>query len=136
MAGSKSLFQRFALKQKLALIRKTKAVKTLEDELNRATTVRNQLSEIAGGMSVPEGATTIRHIRSASWYGNQVHEQLRTISNRTEFLSDEVASHRRDAAEARHRHSRALERGEADDANRQLDREARFEASMPPRRRD
>ena len=49
MAGSKSLFHRFALKQKLALIRKTKAVKTLEDELNRATTVRNQLSEIAGG---------------------------------------------------------------------------------------
>ena len=48
-------------------------------------------------MSVPEGETTIRHLRSASWYGNQVHEQLKTISNRTEFLSEEVASHRRDA---------------------------------------
>ena len=98
MGGGKSLFHRFALKQKVALVRKTKAVKTLQDELDRAATVRDQLAEMAGGMSVPEGETTIRHLRSASWYGNQVHEQLKTISNRTEFLSEEVASHRRDAA--------------------------------------
>ena len=76
MGGGKSLFHRFALKQKVALIRKTKAVKTLQDELDRAATVRNQLAEMADGMSVPEGETTIRHLRSASWYGNQVHEQL------------------------------------------------------------
>ena len=90
---------------------------------------------MAGGMSVPEGETTIRHLRSASWYGNQVHEQLKTISNRAEFLSEEAASHRRDAARARHQHSRTVERSEVDDHARQLAREARFEASMPPRRR-
>ena len=101
MAGGKSLFHRFALKQKLALVRKTKAVKTLQDELDRAANVRDQLADIAGGMSVLEGETTIRHLRSASWYGNQVHEQLKTISNRAEFLSEEVASHRRDAAKAK-----------------------------------
>ena len=135
MASGKSLFHRFALKQKLALVRKTKAVKTLQDELDRAADVRDQLADIAGGMSVLEGETTIRHLRSASWYGNQVHEQLKTISHRAEFLSEEVASHRRDAAKARHKHSRAVERSEADDLARQLAREARFEASMPPRRR-
>ena len=135
MASGKSLFHRFALKQKLALVRKTKAVKTLQDELDRAADVRDQLADIAGGMSVLEGETTIRHLRSASWYGNQVHEQLKTISNRAEFLSEEVASHRRDAARARHQHSRAVELSEADDQARQLAREACFEASMPPRRR-
>ena len=135
MGGSKSLFHRFALKQKIALVRKNKAVKTLQDELDRAATVRDQLAEMAGGMSVSEGETTIRHLRSASWYGNKVHEQLKTISNRAEFLSKEVASHRRDAAKARHQHSRAVERSEADELARQLDREARFEASIPPRRR-
>ena len=135
MASGKTLFHRFALKQKLALVRKTKAVKTLQDELDRAANVRNQLAEIAGGMSVPEGETTMRHLRSASWYGNQVHEQLKTISNRTEFLSEEVESHRREAAKARHQHSRAAERSEADDQARQLAREARFDALMPPRRR-
>ncbi len=135
MASGKTLFHRFALKQKLALVRKTKAVKTLQDELDRAANVRDQLAEIAGGMSVPEGETTMRHLRSASWYGNQVHEQLKTISNRTEFLSEEVESHRREAAKARHQHSRAAERSEADDQARQLAREARFDALMPPMRR-
>ena len=135
MASGKTLFHRFALKQKLALVRKTKAVKTLQDELDRAANVRNQLAEIANGMSVPEGETTMRHLRSASWYGNQVHEQLKTISNRTEFLSEEVESHRREAAKARHQHSRAAERSEADDQARQLEREARFDALMPPMRR-
>ena len=135
MGGGRSLFHRFALKQKIALVSKNKAVKTLQDELDRAATVRDQLAEMAGGMSVPEGETTIRHLRSASWYGNQVHEQLKTISNRAEFLSEEVASHRRDAAKARHQHSRAVERSEADELARQLDREARFEALIPSRRR-
>ena len=135
MASGKTLFHRFTLKQKLALVRKTKAVKTLQDELDRAANVRNQLAEIAGGMSVPEGETTMRHLRSASWYGNQVHEQLKTIANRTEFLSEEVESHRREAAKARHQHSRAAERSEADDQARQLAREARFDALMPPMRR-
>ena len=135
MGGGRSLFHRFALKQKVALVSKNKAVKTLQDELDRASTVRDQLAEMAGGMSVPEGETTIRHLRSASWYGNQVHEQLKTISNRAEFLSEEVASHRRDVAKARHQHSRAVERSEAYDLARQLDREARFEALIPPRRR-
>ena len=135
MASGKTLFHRFTLKQKLALVRKTKAVKTLQDELDRAANVRNQLAEIANGMSVPEGETTMRHLRSASWYGNQVHEQLKTISNRTEFLSEEVESHRREAAKARHQHSRAAERSEADDQARQLAREARFDALMPPMRR-
>ena len=135
MARRKSLFHRFALKQKVALVQKTNAVKTLQDEFDRAANVRDQLAEMAGAMSVPEGETTIRHLRSASWYGNQVHEQLKTISNRAEFLSQEVASHRRDAAKARHQHSRAVKRSKADDLARQLAREARFEASMPQRRR-
>jgi hypothetical protein len=135
VAAGKSLFHRFALKQKLALVRKTKAVKTLQDELDRAVNVRDQLAEMADGMSVPVGETTIRHLRSASWYGNQVHDQLKTISNRTEFLSEEVASHRRDAAQSRHQHSRAVARSEEDDRARQTEREERFEASMPPRRR-
>ena len=135
MAKGKSLFHRFALKQKMALVRKTKAVQTLQEELDRAASVRDQLAEMATGMSVPEGETTIRHLRSASWYGNQVQEQLKTISNRTEFLIEEVASHRRDAARTRHQHSRAVERSEADDMARRLAREARFDASMPPRSR-
>ena len=135
MAPGKSAFHRFALKQKLALARKMKAVGTLQEELDRTARVRDQLAEMAGQMSVPVGETTIRHLRSASWYGNQVHDQLKTISNRAEFLSEEVDSHRRDAATTRHQHNLATEKSiEHDRAGREAV-EARIESSMPPRRR-
>ena len=134
MAKGKSVFHRFALKQKIALARKTKVVKTLQNELNRAENVRDQLAEIADGMAVPVGETTIRQIRSNSWYGNQVHDQLKTISNRAEFLSQEVLSHQRDAAMARHRHSLALERSEDEERDRRAAIQAKADAVMPPRR--
>ncbi len=136
MAKGKSLYHRFALKQQVALVRKTKAVQTLQEELDRAARVRDQLADMAGGMNVPVGETTVRHLRSASWYGNQVHDQLKTISNRTEFLTEEVDIHRRDAAQTRHQHSLAVEKGEADDRARRAAREAKAEEAMPPRRRD
>ena len=69
MARGKSLFHRFALKQKMALVRKTKAVQTLQEELDRAANVRDQLADRRHVS--PRGETTIRHLRSASWYGNQ-----------------------------------------------------------------
>ena len=135
MTRGRSIFHLMALKQKLALARKTKAVNTLQEELTRTEDVRDRLEEMADGMTVPLGKTTVGHLRSASWYGNQVHDQLKTISNRAEFLSEEVDSHRRDAATTRHQHNLATEKSiEHDRAGREAV-EARIEASMPPRRR-
>lgn len=124
-----------ALKQKVALARKTKAVNTLQEELTRTENVRDRLEEMVDDMNVPLGETTVGHLRSASWYGNQVQDQLKTISNRAEFLSEEVASHRRDAARVRHQHNLAVEKGEAHDRKQRNMREDRAEAAMPPRRR-
>ncbi|NBR02778.1 MAG: hypothetical protein EBT94_06580 [Alphaproteobacteria bacterium] len=134
MARGRSVFHLMALKQKVALARKTKAVNTLQEELNRTENVRDRLEEMAEGMTVPLGKTTVGHLRSASWYGNQVQEQLKTISNRAEFLSEEVASHRRDAARVRHQHNLAVEKGEAHDRQQRDLREEKAEAALPPRR--
>ena len=134
MASGRNIFQLLALKQKLALARKTKAVRTLQDELDRTEEVRDRLADMAQGMNVPLGETTVGHLRSASWYGNQVQEQLTTISNRADFLSEEVASHRRDAAQVRHQHNRAVEKGEVHERLQRDLREARNDAALPPRR--
>ena len=134
MNRGRSIFHLMALKQKLALARKTKAVNTLQEELTRTEDVRDRLEEMADGMTVPLGETTVGHLRSASWYGNQVQDQLKTISNRAEFLSEEVASHRRDAAKVRHQHNLAAEKGEAHDRRQRDLREERAEAALPPRR--
>ena len=137
-AGSstgRSVFHRFALKQKLALAKKTQAVKTLQDELDRTTAVRDQLAEMADTMNVPVGETTVGHLRSASWYGNKVQDQLKTISNRAEFLTEEVTSQRRDAATTRHQHNLAVEKSMSHERAQIQQREDRAEASMPARRR-
>jgi hypothetical protein len=135
MTRGRSVFHLMALKQKVALARKTKAVNTLQEELTRTENVRDRLEEMVDDMNVPLGETTVGHLRSASWYGNQVQDQLKTISNRAEFLSEEVASHRRDAARVRHQHNLAVEKGEAHDRKQRDMREDRAEAAMPPRRR-
>ena len=134
MAPGKSVFHRLALKKKVALARKQQAVKTLQEELDRTTGVRDQIAEMAESMNVPIGETTIQHLRSASWYGNQIQEQLRTISNRADFLTEEVTDQRRDMAVTQNQHERAVQKSAEFDRRQSADREARFEASMPPRR--
>ena len=134
MAPGRSVFHRLALKKKVALARKQQAVKTLQEELARTTGVRDQIAEMAESMNVPIGETTIQHLRSASWYGNQIQEQLRTIANRADFLTEEVTDQRRDMAMTRNQHERAVQKSTEFDRRQSAEREARREASMPPRR--
>lgn len=134
MAKGRSVFHLLALKQKVALAKKNRTMKTLQDELDRTKGIRDQLSEMVGTMNVPVGETTVRHLRSASWYGNQVQEQLGAISNRAEFLSVEVDTHRKDIAITRHKQERALEKSIEHERAEQQQREERAAALMPPRR--
>ena len=134
MAKGGSVFHLLALQQKVALAKKNRTMKTLQDELDRTKGIRDQLSEMVGTMNVPVGETTVRHLRSASWYGNQVQEQLGAISNRAEFLSVEVDTHRKDIAITRHKQERALEKSIEHERAEQLEREERAAALMPPRR--
>ena len=134
MAKGRSVFHLLALKQKVALAKKNRTMKTLQDELDRTKGIRDQLSEMVGTMNLPVGETTVRHLRSASWYGNQVQEQLGAISNRAEFLSVEVDTHRKDIAITRHKQERALEKSIEHERAEQLEREKRAAALMPPRR--
>ena len=134
MAKGRSVFHLLALKQKVALAKKNRTMKTLQDELDRTKGIRDQLSEMVGTMNVPVGETTVRHLRSASWYGNQVQEQLGAISNRAEFLSVEMDTQRKDIAITRHKQERALEKSIEHERAEQLEREERAAALMPPRR--
>ena len=134
MAKGRSVFHLLALKQKVALAKKNRTMKTLQDELDRTKGIRDQLSEMVGTMNVAVGETTVRHLRSASWYGNQVQEQLGAISNRAEFLSVEVDTHRKDIAITRHKQERALEKSIEHERAEQLEREERAAALIPPRR--
>lgn len=130
----KSIYDRLALKQKLAMVKKARAMQTLQEELDRTTSVRDQLVAIVDETAIKTGPTNAMLLRSANWYGGQVQEQLATISNRAEFLDEEVAGQRAKVAVDRYRYNLATEKSAAH--KKQLDeaREERAAVDVPPRR--
>jgi hypothetical protein len=135
MARTRSVYERLALKQKVEMVRKSRAMQTLRDELDRGTNVGRQLTAIVDDTAIKKGASTGMHIRSASWYSGLIQEQLATINNRNEFLAKEVSSHEEMFAADRHRHELSVQKGIE---HRRAEREAREEraaALLPNRRR-
>jgi len=133
MARRKSIYDRMALKQKLAMAKKAQAMRTLRDELTRTTAIRDQLAAIVEETAIRPGATTAMHLRSANWYGAQVQEQLVTISNRSEFLADEVSAQESQLAMDRHRHEISLKKGTEHRRQEREAREERAAALLPVR---
>ena len=66
MARTRSVYERLALKQKVEMVRKSRAMQTLRDELDRGTNVGRQLTAIVDDTAIKKGASTGMHIRSAS----------------------------------------------------------------------
>ena len=119
----KSLFERLVLKEKIAVLKRVKAMTVLEEELVRTQNLCRQLTEIADSGAVLPGLTTPLALRSANHYGMQVHEQLTTASNRTDFLEDELAERQRLLAEAINRHRKISEK-QAEQAKQQRQEKA------------
>ena len=135
MAKRRSIYERLALKQKLEMAKKGQAMRTLREELERTTNIETQLSEIADDTAVKPGATTVMHIRSASWYATRVHEQLTTISNRNEFLNAEVSAQEKQLAVGRYRHELSVKKGIKHRRREREQREDRLAALLPGRTR-
>ena len=133
MAKRKSIYERLALKQKVEMTRKSQAMRTLREELERTTKIQTQLSAIVDNTAIKPGAATVMQIRSASWYGTRVHEQLKTISNRNEFLNAEVSAQEEQLATERYRHELSVKKG-IEHRRRERDmRESRIAALLPGR---
>ena len=135
MAKRKSIYERLALKQKVEMTRKSQAMRTLREELERTTKIQTQLSAIVDDTAIKPGAATVMQIRSASWYGTRVHEQLTTISNRNEFLNAEVSAQEEQLAAERYRHELSVKKGIEQRRREREQREDRLAALLPGRTR-
>ena len=133
MAKSKSIYERLALKQKVEMVRKIQAMRTLREELERTTKIQAQLSEIIDDTAIKPGVTTAMQIRSSSWYATRVHEQLATISNRNEFLDVEVSAQEEQLAAERYRHELSVKKGIEHRRREGEMREDRIAALLPAR---
>ena len=72
------------------------------------------LLEIAEEGAVQKGLTTPLALRSASHYGLQVHEQLTTASNRSDFLKDERDARHKLLVDAMTRHRKVEDKKDAE----------------------
>ena len=135
MAKRKSIYERLALKQKVEMAKKSQAMRTLREELERTTNIQTQLSAIIGDTAIKLGATTAMQIRSSSWYATRVHEQLMTISNRKEFLDAEVSAKEEQLGAERYRHELAVKKGNEHCRREREMLEDRITELLPPRAR-
>ena len=65
-------------------------MRTLNSELKKSQELVQQLTEIANQTEIKIGETNAISLRSSSWYGTRVQEQLETSKNRNKFLQKEV----------------------------------------------
>ena len=131
---ARTVLDRLALRQKLEVLRQAGNIRTVAAERERTLKMTEQLNEMAEEIRIEKGETTARQLRSASWYGTRIAEQIKTAENRCHFLEQEIASCRGQMAHALHR------KNQTEEKNRQLQKQQteekllKQEADLPPRR--
>ena len=103
------LFQKFALKQRLEVMRKSRALSVLKEELQKTETLCGQLDDILKDIMTRTGEQSVASLRADSWYRTNVLEQLKTLENRSQFLRSEIDDANVDLAKARRKEERAQE---------------------------
>ena len=131
----KSIFERFTLKQQISITKQAETMRTLNSELEKSRELAEQLNEIAKQTEIKPGKTDAMSLRSSSWYGNKVQEQLETAENRNKFLQQEVEDTRKMLAKAMHRKNKSEESWQKNIAIQQANKEEKFEQEISNRKR-
>ena len=132
----KSIYERYTLKQKIDISKKTETMRTLNSELNKSQELAKQLIEIAKQTEIKPGETNAMSLRSSSWYNTIVQEQLETTENRNIFLQQEVDDNRKTLAKSVQRKNKSEEAWHQYDASEKANKEEKFEQDLISRRRN
>ncbi len=131
----KSIYERYTLKQQINIAKQAEAMETLNSELKKSRELAEQLTEIAKQTEIKTGDTNAMSLRSSSWYGTKVQQQLETTENRNKFLEKEVNDTRKILAKAVHRKNKSLESWHKYEANKQAIKEERIDQETASRKR-
>ena len=131
----KSIYERYTLKQQINIAKQAEAMETLNSELKKSRELAEQLTEIAKQTEIKTGDTNAMSLRSSSWYGTKVQQQLETTENRNKFLEKEVNDTRKILAKAVHRKNKSLESWHKYEANKQAIKEEKIDQETASRKR-
>lgn len=121
MSKPRDIFQRLALREKMAVMARAETIRTLDDEQKKISNIGEKLSQMADETRPNPGVTSMLSLRSAQHYSGKIHEQLKVIEQRITFLDDEISEERITLGTALSRQNRAEEK------SRQYQRDKREE---------
>ena len=127
------IFEKVALKQRLDVMRKSRSLAVLREELEKAESLCEQLDSILENITTRTGKQSVASLRADSWYRTNVLEQLKTLENRSQFLQTEIHNTNKEIAKVRRRETRALEAARDQKRQRLEKAEQKRESELPLR---
>ena len=130
----KSIYERYSIKQKINVTRQSEIMQTLNSELKKSRELSLQLDQIAKQTEIKTGETNAFFLRSSSWYGNKVQDQLETAKNRNAFLEKEVDNSRKLLAKAVNKKNKFLDFWNLYEAIKNREKEEKVEQELSSRK--
>ena len=127
------IFEKVALKQRLDVMRKSRSLAVLCEELEKTESLCEQLDAILKDIMTRTGKQSVASLRADSWYRTNVLEQLKTLENRSQFLQIEIHNANKEIAKVRRKETRALEAARDQRRQRLKKAEQKRESELPLR---
>ena len=127
------IFEKVALKQRLDVMRKSRSLAVLREELQKTKSLCEQLDAILKDIMTRVGKQSVASLRADSWYRTNVLEQLKTLENRGQFLRTEINDANTELAKVRRKETRALEAARDQKSQRLEKAEQKRESELPLR---
>jgi superfamily II RNA helicase len=89
MTKQRKLLNRLAIREKITAMARAETIRTLDEEINKITSINEKLEQMAIETQIKTKTTTMMALRSAQHYGGKIHEQMKVIENRVKFLEEE-----------------------------------------------
>ena len=103
-------FSRLALKEKIFLLKKTKALATLGKELEKGGSLQIKLSKLVSDENLNDSPTTASQLKANKFYSHKIHEELSQVANRQHFLEKEAVDLRLSAGKTKSKVNKATEK--------------------------
>ena len=127
------IFEKVALKQRLDVMRKSRSLAVLREELQKTESLCEQLDAILKDIMTRTGKQSAASLRADNWYRTNVLEQLKTLENRSQFLQTEIHNANTELAKVRRKETRALEAARDQKRQRLEKAEQKRESELPLR---
>lgn len=133
MLRKERLFKLLKQKEKLITQKQAQAVKNLSDEFGQTEALTNRLETLQKTNLPPDRPVLPHELRSMSWYGRYMAEQLELAQNRLDFLSNELTTAQSHLARHQVRTAILEDRAQAAARDHADHKDAVAEAQIPPR---